>query len=58
MGRLVNLIMAKKQKIVNLLILEKIFEPSQRTYLMDQPLAELEKMFRYKKKEESSNKHS
>ncbi|WP_142384803.1 Fur-regulated basic protein FbpA [Bacillus sp. M6-12] len=44
MGRLVKLVIAKKQKIINALILNKIYHPDDRLILLDLPLEELEKL--------------
>lgn len=42
MGRLVRIVTAKKQKIVNTLIAEKVYEPTDRSFLLDLPLKNLE----------------
>jgi len=42
MGRLVRIVTAKKQKIVNTLIAEKVYEPADRSFLLDLPLKNLE----------------
>ncbi|RFU67900.1 Fur-regulated basic protein FbpA [Peribacillus saganii] len=45
MGRLVKLVIAKKEKIINALILNKIYKPEDRPNLLNLPLEELEKLF-------------
>lgn len=50
MGKLVNLVNAKKQKIINLLICEKVYELDDRNYLFNLPLKDLEEMLEKQKK--------
>lgn len=42
MGRLIRIVTAKKHKIINMLITEKIYQPSDRSFLVELPLRDLE----------------
>jgi hypothetical protein len=44
MGKLVELIHAKKQKIINMLICEKAYQPGDRNDLFNLPLKDLEEL--------------
>lgn len=46
MGRLIQMVTAKKQKIINTLISEKVYPPSDRPLLFDMPLKSLEELLR------------
>ncbi|WP_419883071.1 hypothetical protein ACN6MY_05400 [Peribacillus sp. B-H-3] len=48
MGRLVKIIEAKKQRIINMLIEENAYKPSDRMYLSNLPLKNLEEILRYR----------
>lgn len=50
MGKLVNLVNAKKQKIINLLICEKVYKHDDRNYLFNLPLKDLEELLKQLKK--------
>lgn len=50
MGRLVRIVKAKKQKIVNTLIAEKVYEPADRSFLLDLPLRDLENLLLVQRK--------
>ncbi|AXN39440.1 hypothetical protein CN689_18805 [Peribacillus butanolivorans] len=44
MGRLVRIVNAKKQKIVNTLISENVYQPADRPFLLELPLKNLEEI--------------
>lgn len=44
MGRLVRIVNAKKQKIVNTLISEDVYQPNDRSFLLELPLKNLEEI--------------
>lgn len=44
MGRLVRIVNAKKQKIVNTLISEDVYQPDDRPFLLELPLKNLEEI--------------
>lgn len=44
MGRLIRIVTAKKYKIVNTLIAENIYQPADRSFLLDLPLKNLEEI--------------
>ncbi|CAH0280206.1 hypothetical protein SRABI96_03954 [Peribacillus sp. Bi96] len=44
MGRLVRIVNAKKQKIINTLISEGVYQPDDRLFLFDLPLKKLEEI--------------
>lgn len=44
MGRLVRIVNAKKQKIVNTLISENVYQPADRPLLLELPLKNLEEI--------------
>lgn len=51
MGKLAQMVWAKKEEIINVLILENVYQPADRTFLSNLPLANLEKL-----KSEKENK--
>ncbi|WP_160118350.1 hypothetical protein [Bacillus sp. V59.32b] len=50
MGKLVKLVYARRQKIINTLISEKIYQPNDQNYLSNLPLKELEELLKQRKK--------
>lgn len=44
MGRLVQIVNVKKQKIVNMLISEDVYQPDDRPFLLELPLKNLEEI--------------
>jgi hypothetical protein len=46
MGKLVELINAKKQKIIEKLICEKVYQPGDQDYLFNLPLKDLENLLK------------
>ncbi|OIK08388.1 hypothetical protein [Bacillus sp. MUM 13] len=48
MGRLVKIIEAKKHRIINILIAENAYQPSDRIYLSNLPLKNLEEILKYR----------
>ncbi|CAH0345278.1 hypothetical protein [Bacillus sp. CECT 9360] len=50
MGKLVKLVYAKRQKIINTLISEKIYQPDDQNYLNNLPLKDLEELLKCREK--------
>lgn len=44
MGRLIRIVVAKKYKIINMLITENMYQQSDRSYLLELPLRDLEEL--------------
>lgn len=55
MGRLVRIVNAKKQKIVNTLISEGVYQPDDRSFLLELPLKNLEEILSLRKKSSFQN---
>lgn len=45
MGKLIRIVVMKKQKIVTALISENVYQPTDRSYLLELPLKILEEIF-------------
>ncbi|MDO7485950.1 hypothetical protein Q5O89_09020 [Peribacillus frigoritolerans] len=55
MGRLVRIVNAKKQKIVNTLISEDVYQPDDRPFLLELPLKNLEEILSLRMKSSFQN---
>ena len=44
MGRLIRIVTAKKHKIINALITENLYQPADRSFLLELPLRDLEEL--------------
>jgi hypothetical protein len=49
MGKLVRLVTAKKEKMINDLLTAKIYLPSDKNYLLSLPFVDLEKLWKNRK---------
>lgn len=58
MGRLVRIVNAKKQKIVNTLISEDVYQPDDRPFLLELPLKNLEEILSLRLKSTFQNPRS
>lgn len=55
MGRLVRIVNAKKQKLVNTLISEDLYQPDDRPFLLELPLKNLEEILSLRMKSAFQN---